>query len=404
MNEPEILQRRVYIERIAPFMRTPVVKVLVGARRVGKSCILFQLMQRIRVEEQQPNIIYINKEDLAFADLRTYRELNDYLRCRLLPEARNYIFIDEVQEIEEFGLAIRSLALNPLNDIYITGSNSQFFSSDLAHALGGRHIAFRIYSLAYSEFLQFHALEDSVDAFEKYVHFGGLPYLRHLPLKEEVVSGYLRSIYDTIVLRDVVARNAIRHTRFLEQLVRYLADNVGSLFSAKSISDFLKSQRVTLSPTLVSDYVDALPAAYFIHRLARYDIVGKRLFERGEKFFFEDLGIRNVIVGYKPQDRAKRLENLVCNHLLFCGYDVTVGALATEKINFVATRNGERLYVQVATELERAETLERELGNLLRIKDNYPKLVVTSQENHENSYEGVVLVGIREFLTHSILP
>lgn len=201
-----------------------------------------------------------------------------------------------------------------------------------------------------------------------------------------------------------MARNAIRHTRFLEQLVRYLADNVGSLFSAKSISDYLKSQQVTITPALVSYYVEALVAAYFIHRLSRYDIVGKRLFERGEKFFFEDLGIRNVIVGYKPQDRAKRLENLVCNHLLFCGYDVTVGALATQEIDFVATRNGERLYVQVATELLHAETFQREVGNLLRIKDNYPKLVVTAQESHENTYEGVRLVGIREFLTQSVQP
>ena len=404
MNEPEILQRRVYSERITPFMRTPLVKVLVGARRVGKSCILMQLMQRIRAEEEQPNIIYINKEDLAFATLRTYRELNDYLLRRLESRRRNYIFIDEVQEIEEFGLAIRSLALNPLNDIYLTGSNSHFFSSDLALALGGRHIAFRIYSLAYSEFLQFHGLDDSAESLEKYTRFGGLPYLRHLPLREDVVESYLRSVYDTIVLRDVVARHHIRHTRFLEQLTRYLADNVGSLFAAKNISDYLKSQQVTITPALVSDYVEALVAAYFIHRLSRYDIVGKRLFERGEKFFFEDLGVRNALVGYKPQDRAKRLENLVCNHLLFCGYDVAVGALATEEVDFVATRNGERLYVQVATELLHAETFQREVGNLLRIKDNYPKLVVTAQQSHENTYEGVRLVGIREFLTQSVQP
>ncbi len=313
-------------------MRNPVVKALIGSRRVGKSYILLQLMRHIEAEEKDANIIYINKEDLQFAEIRTYRELNDYLTQRLLPEQRNYIFIDEIQEIEEFELAIRSLALDEHNDIYITGSNSQLFSGDLANAMRGRYVAFRIYSLAYSEFLEFHQLQDDEATLEKYTRFGGFPYLRHLPLRDEVVLEYQWSIYSTIVLRDVVARYNIRNTLFLEQLIRYLADNVGSRFSAKSISDFLKNQKFNMSSTLVADYSEAVTAACLVHRLYRYDIVGKRLFERGEKYFFENLGIRNAIVGYKPQDRGKRLENIVCNHLLFCGYEVQVGALSTEEI------------------------------------------------------------------------
>lgn len=403
-NVSELVPRPVYLQRIDPFMRTPVVKALIGSRRVGKSYILLQLMRYIEAEEKDANIIYINKGDLQFAEIRTYRELNDYLTQRLLPEQRNYIFVDEIQEIEEFGLAIRSLALDEHNDIYVTGSNSLLFSGDLANAMGGRYVAFRIYSLSYTEFLEFHQLQDDEATLEKYTRFGGFPYLRHLPLRDEVVLEYLRSIYSTIVLRDVVARYNIRNTLFLEQLIRYLAYNVGSRFSAKSISDFPKNQKFNMSSTLVADYSEAVTAACLVHRLYRYDIVGKRLFERGEKYFFENLGIRNAIVGYKPQDRGKRLENIVCNHLLFCGYEVQVGALSTEEIDFVCTRNGERLYVQVVSELTSAATLEREFGNLLRIKDNYPKLVVTAQEHDENSYEGIELAGIRKFLTERLKP
>ena len=190
-NVSELVPRPVYLQRIAPFMRTPVVKALIGSRRVGKSYILLQLMRYIEAEEKDANIIYINKEDLQFAKIRTYRELNDYLTQRLLPEQRNYIFVDEIQEIEEFGLAIRSLALDEHNDIYVTGSNSLLFSGDLANAMGGRYVAFRIYSLSYTEFLEFHQLQDDEAALEKDTRFGGFPYLRHLPLRDEVVLEYL---------------------------------------------------------------------------------------------------------------------------------------------------------------------------------------------------------------------
>ena len=234
------------------------------------------------------------------------------------------------------------------------------------------------------------------------MRFGGLPYLKNLPLEERVVMEYINSIYSTIVLRDVIRRKKIRNTIFLEQLIRFLANNVGSLFSAKSISDFLKSQKVNIASNQVSEYADALSDAFIVHRLGRYDIVGKRLFERGEKYFFENMGIRNALAGYKPQDKAKRLENLVCNHLIVCGYDVKVGSLSTEEIDFVCTRNGETLYVQVAVELSRTETIEREFGNLLKIKDNYPKIVVSAERSFENSFEGVEHVYIKDFLSSNL--
>lgn len=402
---PSVLHsRNSYIDRIKPFMRTPIVKVMIGHRRVGKSYILFQLIELLRVEEKDANIIYINKEDIDFVDINSYKELHDYISNRLVDDRKNYIFIDEIQEIENFKISIRSLALDDNNDIYITGSNSELFSSDLANELGGRYVEFRIYSLSFSEFLKFHNLPNEDDSLEKYLYYGGLPYLIHLPLNEEVVMEYIRSVYSTIILRDVVERKKIRNTAFLEQLIRFLANNVGSLFSSKSISDFLKSQNVNISSNQVSEYADSLSEAFVVHKVGRYDIVGKKFFERGDKYFFENMGIRNVVAGYKFQDRGKRLENIVCNHLLYCGYKLNVGTLSTEEIDFVCTRNGETLYVQVAAELSKPETISREFGNLLKIKDNYPKVVVSGERSFENSYEGVEHIYIRDFLSSTLTP
>jgi predicted AAA+ superfamily ATPase len=320
----------------------------------------------------------------------------------------NYLFIDEAQEIEDFQLAIRSFALDENNDIYITGSNSEMLSSDLANKLGGRYVEFKIYSLSYLEFLDFHNLPNGDVSLEKYIHYGGLPYLVHLlPMEDVVVMEYLKSIYATIVLKDVVQRKKIRNIAFLEQLIQFLAKNVGSLFSSKSISDFLKHQKTELSPTQVNEYAMALAEAFVVHRIGRYDIAGKRLFERGEKYYFENMGICNVVAGYRPQDKARRLENVVCNHLLFCGYEIKIGSIGSEEIDFVCTRNGETLYVQVAIELSKQSTIDREFGNLLRIKDNYPKIVISGEKSFENTYDGVEHVYIRDFLSttpeHSII-
>ena len=270
--------RDTYIARIQPFMRTNVVKVIVGHRRVGKSYILYQLIDRIKAEEKDANIIYINKEDLEFEMLTDYHELYAYVKERLQEGRKNYIFIDEIQEIKDFHRAVRSLALDDNNDLYVTGSNSEMFSSDLANELGGRYVEFQIYSLSYLEFLQFHQLPNNDESLEKYFHFGGLPYLINLPLEERVVMEYVNSIYNTIILRDVIQRKKIRHTVFLEQLVRFLANHVGSLFSSKSISDFLKSLQVKIAPNQVSEYADALAEAFVIHRIGRYDIRRKVFF------------------------------------------------------------------------------------------------------------------------------
>lgn len=403
MKQPgKIIKRNAYITKIKPFIGKSLIKVLTGHRRVGKSYILYQLMNIIEQENTNANIIYINKEDINFDAVNDYKSLYDYVLSHSVPDDKNYIFIDEIQYIADFSKAITSLALDEQNDIYITGSNSDMLSSDIANALGGRYAEFKIYSLSYTEFIDFHNFANNDESLEKYIRYGGLPYLIHLDKEDSVVAEYLMSIYSTIILKDVIKRKKIRNPEFLEQLTVYMARNIGNLFSSKSISDYLKNQKISMGPNMVIEYVRALTDAFVVHKISRYDIPGKRLFERGEKYYFENMGIRNVIAGYKPQDRAMRLENVVCNHLLFCGYDVKTGALATEEIDFVCTRGGETLYVQVTQELSKQETIEREFGNLLKIKDNYPKIVVSGERSYENTYEGVEHVYIRDFLSATL--
>lgn len=393
-----IIKREYYTARIEPFMRKSVIKALTGQRRVGKSFLLFQLIEKIREEVPGANIIYINREDFEFEFMQTAKELHEYVQARLKSEVYNYIFIDEIQDIVGFEKALRSFLLDENNDIYITGSNANLLSGELATYLSGRYIEVKVYSLSYPEFLLFHHLHDSELSYNKYCKYGGLPYLINLPLKDETVNEYLKSIYNTIVFRDVVARYNLRNTSFLEKLIQFLSENIGNLFSAKGISDYLKSQHSTVSVNQVQNYVNYLAAAFLIHKVPRYDLVGKRIFEIGEKYYFENLGIRNIIVGYRITDKAKLLENMVYNHLLYMGYDVKIGVYGAQEIDFVCEKDAEKLYVQVALKLDSDKTIEREFGNLLKIQDNYPKLVITEEEFSGNTYNGIYHYTIRQFL------
>lgn len=399
MNFPRILKKRKgYIDRIKPFMQKSVVKVLTGQRRVGKSFLLYQLIEEILAEEPDANIIYVNLEDFTFSSLQTAEDLHSYIISHSKEKAKNYIFIDEIQDIPGFEKVIRSLLLNEDNDIYITGSNAKMLSGELATYLSGRYIEFKIYSLSYSEFLEFHGLTESETSYELYSRYGGLPYLLNLPLEDETVNEYLKSVYSTIVFRDVVSRYKLRNTLFLEKLIQFLSENIGNLFSAKNISDYLKSQHTTISVNQIQSYTEYLNNAFLIHRVERYDLIGKRVFEIGEKYYFENMGIRNIVVGYRITDKAKILENLVYNHLLYKGYDIKVGYYGDKEIDFIGEKNGEKLYIQVALKIDSDKTAEREFGNLLKIQDNYPKIVVTKDTFSGNSYEGIRHCPIRQFL------
>ena len=399
MNFPRILKKRKgYIDRIKPFMQKSVAKVLTGQRRVGKSFLLYQLIEEILAEEPDANIIYVNLEDFTFSSLQTAEDLHSYIISHSKEKVKNYIFIDEIQDIPGFEKVIRSLLLNEDNDIYITGSNAKMLSGELATYLSGRYIEFKIYSLSYSEFLEFHGLTESETSYELYSRYGGLPYLLNLPLEDETVNEYLKSVYSTIVFRDVVSRYKLRNTLFLEKLIQFLSENIGNLFSAKNISDYLKSQHTTISVNQIQSYTEYLNNAFLIHRVERYDLIGKRVFEIGEKYYFENMGIRNIVIGYRITDKAKILENLVYNHLLYKSYDIKVGYYGDKEIDFVGEKNGEKLYIQVALKIDSDKTAEREFGNLLKIQDNYPKIVVTEDTFSGNSYEGIRHCSIRQFL------
>ena len=379
-------------------MQKSVVKVLTGQRRVGKSFLLYQLIEEILAKEPDANIIYVNLEDFTFSSLQTAEDLHSYIISHSKEKAKNYIFIDEIQDIPGFEKVIRSLLLNEDNDIYITGSNAKMLSGELATYLSGRYIEFKIYSLSYSEFLEFHGLTESETSYELYSRYGGLPYLLNLPLEDETVNEYLKSVYSTIVFRDVVSRYKLRNTLFLEKLIQFLSENIGNLFSAKNISDYLKSQHTTISVNQIQSYTEYLNNAFLIHRVERYDLIGKRVFEIGEKYYFENMGIRNIVIGYLITDKTKILENLVYNHLLYKGYDIKVGYYGDKEIDFIGEKNGEKLYIQVALKIDSDKTAEREFGNLLKIQDNYPKIVITEDTFNGNSYQGIRHCPIRQFL------
>ena len=310
----------------------------------------------------------------------------------------NYIFIDEIQEIEEFDKVIRSLCLDTRNDIYVTGSNSSMLSSEIASRLAGRSIEIRVHPLCYDEFLLFHSLEDSDESIDLYLRFGGMPYLRNLP-QRETWNEYLTGITDALVYRDIVSRHSIRNNDFLQRLLLFLADNTGQLFTAKRIADYLKSQHISGTVNSVQAYADYICDAYIANKVRRWDIEGKKFFEIGEKYYFEDIGIRNSIIGYRPMDTGAILENAVYNKLSADGYDIKVGVLQRNKeIDFVAERDGERKYIQVAVNVYDKATADREFGNLESIGDNYEKMVVTLRDSAPNTQNGIKMLSLRDFL------
>ena len=394
-----IIVRTKYAEQLRQYKNKAIVKVLTGQRRVGKSFLLKQFINEIQQTEHKANIIYLNKEDIRFASVQTSADLHQYVLDNSKENTVNYVFIDEIQEISEFEKAIRSLLLDPKFDIYCTGSNATMLSGELATFLSGRYIEIPVHSLSYPEFLQFHRLENISSSLLLYMKYGGMPFLKHLELTDDLVFDYLKGIYNTVVYRDIIKRNDIRNNVFLENLIQFLADNIGQLFSARSISNYLKSQQTAVAVSQIINYLHYLNEAYFVHRVKRYDIVGKKIFEIGEKYYFEDLGLRNTIYEYKQTDIAKLMENVVYKHLIYCGYDIKIGYVGQAEIDFVARKKGETMYIQVCYLLSDQSTIDREYGNLAKIKDNYLKIVVSMDEFSGNSFQGIQHIQLKEFLT-----
>lgn len=396
----KLIERSNYTERIERAFGKGVIVALTGQRRVGKSCIMAQVMRHIGSLPQE-NVVYLNKEKNEFDGIRDYNDLLGFVNGRLSKDKDNYLFIDEIQDIDGFERALRSLQADDACQIMVTGSNAKMLSSELTTYLSGRHIDYHIHSLGYEEFLLFHKMPDGDEALTAYLQYGGLPQLGRMGLDDrELVDDYLESVYSTILLKDIVERGQIRNVSLLKTLVRFMADNIGKLFSATSIVNFLKGQRVDTSAKVILNYLDLLCDAYIINRVSRYDIHGKRIFELGDKYYFEDLGLRNHIVGgNRSADIEKVMENAVYLHLLRMGYKVYVGQLHKTEIDFVAEKSGSTVYVQVAYLLASQETINREFGNLKLIGDNHPKYVISlDRMMGDVNADGIRHIYLRDFL------
>jgi uncharacterized protein len=397
-GKENIIRRKIYLEKIRPHIDYPVIKVISGYRRSGKSYFMQDLMRVIKDADRNTNIIYINKEHYEYDYIIDYHRLQEYFDSRYKKNVKNYFFVDEIQEILSFEKCIRNIFSKKLADIYISGSNADMLSGELATLLSGRYIEIRLRPLSYQEFLDFFDYPASLESFYTYLQQGGMPGLLHINRGIHQGSDYLQGILSTVLLKDVVKRYKIRNVSFLENLIHYLASNIGSLVSSKKISDFLKSQQIKVSINSVLDYLNYICSSYLLTKVNRKDITGKKIFEIGEKYYFEDLGIRNLLVGYNPGDISKLLENVVFNHLAIAGYQVYVGQKTNQEVDFVAERNNEIIYVQVCYLLSDEKVIKREFGNLLDIKDNYKKYVVSMDEHHSrNTYKGIEHYSVPEF-------
>ena len=404
IEDMKAIVRQRYLDSIEKYLGKDTIIILTGQRRVGKSYILRLFQEKIKADAQS-NVIFIDKEKHEFDALQTYQDLNAYIDGRRDKSRKNYILIVEVQEIESFEKSVCSYYEEPDVELIITGSNSSMLSSDLSNKIGGRYKEIYVQALSYAEFMEFHQLQDSDDTLARYIQFGGLPGLLKMGLDELDAREYQLDVYHTVLLKDVVMRGQIRNIPFIENLVRFLADNEGKVISANSIARYMKAQGESVTSSAIISYIKLLCDAYMIHRVNRYDIHGRRLFESNDKYYFEDNGIRNALVGVTREgDMEKVIENVVYNHLIRLGYDVTVGQLQASEIDFVCQRpEGQRIYVQVVFLIADGKTREREFGNLRMIKDNYPKYVISMTPLVTRANDnGIVHLHLRRFLTEGL--
>lgn len=398
----ELIPRPQYIEKIIGLINRGMMLILVGQRRIGKSKVLELFHDWLKHNRPEANVIYINKEYQEFRDIVTAEQLYDYVVPRFSESVENYLLIDEVQDIENFENALRSLHAENRCQVIATGSNAFVFSSELGTRLSGRFIEIKIYSLSYLEFLRFHNMEDSDESLMHYLQMGGLPGLMAFkPEERSQINDYLEGVYNTILIKDIVRREKVRNVTQLENVVRYVADNIGKPISITNISKYMTSKGEKISDETVSNYLKYLKDAFLAIPVVRFDIHGKLLLESNNKYYFSDHGMRNFLCGFNIRGSIEKImENVVWNHLRRQGFEVTVGILRAGEIDFVATKADRRIYVQVTYLLASEETIKREFGNLAAIKDNYPKYVVSLDpvSGGFSEYPGIEHVNLREFL------
>lgn len=385
-----------------PWIDKPIIKVITGMRRVGKSCLLKQLIEHLHLRKVPNKRIHlIDKESIDFDDIVTYKDLVAYLKERTSGiKGKQYLLIDEVQEIEQWEKAVNSYLKEGNWDIYLTGSNAHMLSSELATLLSGRYVEIPVYSLSLPEFLQFNQHDPSAveQSLRIYLRYGGFPAIHQFMESEDTVYQYINSLYDTIILKDIVNRHKIRNVPLFQNISRFVFDNIGNTFSAKKVADYLKSQRLSITVDTVQKYLGYLTETYALNRVQRYDIKGKRNLEIHEKYYLGDIGLRNGVLGYRESAINGLLENLVYLELKRRGYKVAIGKLGDAEIDFIATREKEKQYIQVCYLLASEATIQREFGVLAALPDNYPKTVLSMDSIGPDNREGIKWQNVIDFL------
>lgn len=398
-----MINRPLYIDKIMTYTDTAFVKVLTGVRRCGKSTILKMIMEKLQNEHgiSADRIVFIRFDSMEYEDM-TAKEMYETAKARLSKNGKTYFFFDEVQEIKGWEKVVNSLASDYDVDLYVTGSNSRMMSSEIATYLTGRYISFKIFPLSFEEYLTFKKeyteVKDIYSELAEYVRFGGFPATHLRAYSQDEIYTIVRDIYNSTIFSDIVRRNEIRKVDQLERVVKYTFSNVGNTFSAKSISDYLKSERRTIDIETVYNYLEKLEKAYLLHRCSRYDLQGKEILKTQEKFYLADTSLRYSVLGYNPDSIASSLENVVYLELCRRGYEVYIGKTADGEVDFVAQRQGEKLYVQVTQEICSEKTERREYDRLLEIRDNYPKYVLRTDVFAGGNYEGIKSMHIADFL------
>ena len=398
-----MIDRPLYLNKIMPFVDTPFVKILTGVRRCGKSTILKLIIQKLKEERNvdDEQILNYRFDSMEFEDM-TAKELYQELKSKILKEKKTYLFLDEIQEIDGWEKVINSLVSDYDVDIYITGSNSRMMSSEISTYLTGRYITFPIYTLSFEEYLTFKKsytnLKDMKQEFSQYVRLGGFPATHLQDYSQDEVYTIVKDIYNSTIFSDIVRRNQIKKVDQLERIVKYTFNNIGNTFSARAISNYLKSEQRRIDNETVYSYLEKLQKAYILHKCSRYDLHGKEILKTQEKFYLADVSLKYAVLGYNVDSVASSLENIVYLELRRRGYDVYIGKMKDKEIDFVATNQNDKIYVQVTQEIKSEKTQKREYDQLLEIKDNYPKYVVMANDFASGNYQGIKTMNITDFL------
>lgn len=399
-----MISRPLYTEQLASFINKPLIKVITGIRRSGKSTVLRLLRETLlNSGAAEAQIITINFESYAFSELTTAKRLYDFVQGKVKPDQKAYLLFDEIQEVDGWERAINSFLVDFDVDIYVTGSNSHLLSSELATYLAGRYVEIPVFTLSFKEFLAFRhhyfPLEDQkYGTFSAYLRKGGFPVIHTVNYDEETTYKVVRDIYSSVILRDTVQRHKIREVELLERVIRYAFDNIGNTFSGKNVADYFKNQQRKADINTIYNYLHALEGAFILYRVSRYDIKGREVLKTQEKFYASDVSLLYATMGYRDRMISGILENIVFLELKRRGYQVYIGKLDNKEIDFIAEKQGNKVYLQVAYKLESNQSIEREFSPLLAVGDQYPKYVITMDDFWKDTIEGVRHLYISDFL------